>query len=107
VVLLEAMASGLPVVATSIDGFREVITAGREGLLVPRGDEARMAAALARLLDSPRLRREMGARGRRAAEGYAWPLIADRVMSVYESALRARTRTEVTPVVQQPASSLR
>ena len=54
-----------------------------------------------------RLRREMGARGRRAAEGYAWPLIADRVMSVYESALRARTRTEVTPVVQQPASSLR
>jgi phosphatidylinositol alpha-mannosyltransferase len=107
VVLLEAMASGRPVVATAIDGFCQVITDGREGLLVPRGDEAQMAAALARLLDSPRLRREMGERGRRAAEGYAWPLIADRVMSVYESALRARTRTEVTPFVQQTASSLR
>lgn len=107
VILLEAMASGVPVVATAIDGFRQVITDGVEGLLAPPGDEAQMAASLARLLDSGPLRQEMGGRGRLAAEGYAWPLIADRVLSVYESALRARTRPEVSSFVQQSAASLR
>ncbi len=107
VILLEAMACGRPVVATAIDGFRQVLSDGRQGLLVPPGDEAQMAAALARLLDHPELRREMGQRGRSAAEAYAWPLIADRVVSVYEAALRARSRSEVTPLVQQTAAGLR
>lgn len=107
VILLEAMASGRPIVATAIDGFRQVISDGREGLLVPAGDESQLAAALGRLLDHPQLRQQMGQRGRRAAEDYAWPLVADRVLSVYESALRARTHSEVTPLVQQTAASLR
>lgn len=106
VILLEAMASGRPVVATAIDGFRQVITDGDQGLLVAPGDEAQMAEALSKLLDSPELRRQMGARGRVAAEGYAWPLIADRVLAVYESALRARSVPEVDSVVQQTAPSL-
>ncbi len=107
VILLEAMATGRPVVATAIDGFRQVITDGEEGLLTPPGDEAQMAAALAKLLDSPQLRRQMGERGRRAAAGYAWPLVADRVMSVYESALRARSHPEVSSFVQPSAASIR
>jgi len=107
VILLEAMASGRPVVATAIDGFRQVITAGQEGLLTPPGDEAQMAAALARLLDRPQLRRQMAERGRLAAEGYAWPLVADRVLSVYESALRARRHLEVNSFVQPSAASVR
>jgi glycosyltransferase involved in cell wall biosynthesis len=74
--------------------------------VVPTGDEAQMAAALARLLGSQQLRQQIGAKGRFAAEGYAWPLIADRVLSVYESALRARRRTEVNPIVQQTAASV-
>ncbi|MGB6770674.1 MAG: glycosyltransferase family 4 protein [Candidatus Dormiibacterota bacterium] len=106
VILLEAMASGRPVVATAIDGFRQVITDGDEGLLVAPGNEAQMAEVLARLLDNPALRLQMAARGRVAAEGYAWPLIADRVLSVYESALRARSIPEVNSAVQQTAPSL-
>ncbi|MGH7609936.1 MAG: glycosyltransferase family 4 protein [Candidatus Dormibacteria bacterium] len=107
VILLEAMACGRAVVATAIDGFRQVLSDGQQGLLVPPGDEARMAAALARLLDHPQLRRQMGERGRLSAEGYAWPLVADRVLSVYEQALRLRTRSEVNPLVQQAAAGLR
>ncbi|MGC1183894.1 MAG: glycosyltransferase family 4 protein [Candidatus Dormiibacterota bacterium] len=107
VILLEAMASGRPVVATAIDGFRQVISDGVEGLLTPPGDEAQMAATLARLLDNPGLRQQMGERGRRAAEGYAWPLVADRVLSVYESALRARRQPEVRSFVQPSAASVR
>ena len=68
VILLEAMASGRPVVATAIDGFRQVITDGVEGLLTPPRDEAQMAAALARLLDDAQLRRQLGERGRLVAE---------------------------------------
>ncbi|HUY07960.1 MAG TPA: glycosyltransferase family 4 protein [Candidatus Dormibacteraeota bacterium] len=107
VILLEAMASGRPVVATAIDGFRQVITDGEEGLLTPPRDEAQMAVALARLLDNPPLRQQMAERGRRAAEGYAWPLVADRVLSVYESALRARSQPEVNSFVQPSAASVR
>ncbi|HVC23364.1 MAG TPA: glycosyltransferase family 4 protein [Candidatus Dormibacteraeota bacterium] len=107
VILLEAMASGRPVVATAIDGFRQVISDGVEGLLTPPGDEAQMAATLARLLDDRGLRQQMGERGRRAAEGYAWPLVADRVLSVYESALRARRQPEVRSFVQPSAASVR
>lgn len=107
VILLEAMASGKPVVATAIDGFRQVIKDGQEGLLTPAGDEAQLAATLARLLDNPDLRRQLGERGRQAAEGYAWPLVADRVLSVYDSALRARSQTEVRSFVQPSAASVR
>jgi phosphatidylinositol alpha-mannosyltransferase len=107
VILLEAMASGRPVVATAIDGFRQVISDQVEGLLTPPGDEAQMAAALARLLDDRALRQQMGERGRQAAEGYAWPLVADRVLSVYESALRARSQPEVRSFVQPSAASVR
>jgi phosphatidylinositol alpha-mannosyltransferase len=107
VILLEAMASGRPVVATAIDGFRQVISDRVEGLLTPPGDEAQMAAALARLLDDRALRQQMGERGRQAAEGYAWPLVADRVLSVYESALRARSQPEVRSFVQPSAASVR
>lgn len=106
VILLEAMASGRPVLATAIDGFRQVIADGVEGLLTPPRDEAQMAAGLARLLDNPELRRQLGERGRRAAEGYAWPLVADRVMSVYESALRTRRQPEVKSFVQPFTASV-
>ena len=107
VILLEAMASGRPVVATAIDGFRQVLTEGREGLLVPPGDDGAMATALARLLDHPEQRLEMGRAGRAAAVGYAWPLVADRVLEVYQAALLRRAKSEVSSLVQQTATGLR
>ncbi|MDA8395106.1 MAG: glycosyltransferase family 4 protein [Candidatus Dormibacteraeota bacterium] len=107
VILLEAMASGRPVVATAIDGFRQVLTDGQEGLLVPKGDEGQMARAVSRLLDHPDLRLQMGRQGRATAESYAWPLVADRVLQVYRRALRQRSSQEVQPSVQQAAPGLR
>jgi glycosyltransferase involved in cell wall biosynthesis len=62
--ILEAMASGLPVVATRVGGNPEVVADGRTGLLVPAGDPAALAAALLDLWRDPARRRTMGAAGR-------------------------------------------
>src|SRR5205814_6559559 len=58
-VLLEAMASGVPVVSTPISGIPEVINSEQEGLLVPPNRPAQLADALERLLNSPELRERL------------------------------------------------
>lgn len=63
--LLEAMACGLPVVASDVGGNRDVLEHGRTGLLVPPGDPQRLAGAIARLLGDPLLRADLGQAGRR------------------------------------------
>jgi glycosyltransferase involved in cell wall biosynthesis len=67
-VVVEAAASGLPVVATDHSGIPEAVEDGVSGLLVPEGDAPAVAARLRDLLGSETLRREMGARARRLAE---------------------------------------
>jgi glycosyltransferase involved in cell wall biosynthesis len=64
VVLMEAMASGIPVVASGISGIPELVEDGLTGLLVPPGDPEALARALSRLHDDPLLRRELGLAGR-------------------------------------------
>jgi glycosyltransferase involved in cell wall biosynthesis len=64
-VLLEAMASSKPVVATAVDGTRELIVHGREGFLVSLDDDESLATHLGRLMDDRGLSRDMGAAGRR------------------------------------------
>ena len=59
-VLIEAAALGKPIVATSVDGSREIITDGETGLLVPAGDPAALAAAVRRLLGDPDLAVRLG-----------------------------------------------
>jgi glycosyltransferase involved in cell wall biosynthesis len=59
-VLVEAMASGLPVVSTKVSGIPELIESGANGLLAPQKDPRALADAVARLLDAPALRRELG-----------------------------------------------
>ena len=66
--LLEAMASGLAVVATRVGGNPEVVADGETGLLVPPGDPATLAAAVLRLRRDDAERRRMGAAGRRRVE---------------------------------------
>ncbi len=67
-VLLEAMASGRPVVSTRLSGIPEIVDHGRTGLLVPPGDPGALAAALAAVITDPTRCEAMGRAGRRRAE---------------------------------------
>jgi phosphatidyl-myo-inositol alpha-mannosyltransferase len=88
IVLLEAMAAGAPIVASDIHGYKGVVRRGREGLLVPPRDPDGLAAAIARLLDDPDLRREMGSAGRERAEAFSWPSVTAKVEDYYGFVIR-------------------
>jgi len=87
IVLLEAMATGTPVVATNIEGYSNVINDGVEGLLVPPKNKDRLAEALLRLLGDEALRRQMGAAGKLKALEYGWGNISKRVLDYYHRVL--------------------
>lgn len=84
IVLLEAMAAGLPIVASDIAGYRQVLTDGKEGRLVPPEDPEAIARAAFELLSKPDLRRQMAAQGRVTAAQYDWVHIADQVLAYYQ-----------------------
>jgi glycosyltransferase-like protein len=84
-VVLEAMAAGLPVVATDIPVFREYLTSGVDALLVPPGDDHALAAALTTVLSDDGARRRLAIRGREVAARYSWEASARRHVEVYGS----------------------
>jgi phosphatidylinositol alpha-mannosyltransferase len=88
-VLTEAFAAGTPVIASNIAGYNDVVSDGIDGVLVPPADPQRLAEELQRAHHEPQRLREMGQAARRSAERYAWPRIADQVMTVYERAMAA------------------
>lgn len=89
VVLLEAMAGGVPVVASDLPGVRSVVTRTGGGLLAPPGDAGSLAAALRRLLTDECLRQALGRRGRAGVERlFTWPTIIDDLEGLYRRALR-------------------
>jgi glycosyltransferase involved in cell wall biosynthesis len=82
--LLEGMAHGLPIVATTVDGIPELIDHGRTGLLVPPGDAEALARAIGSLLADPGRRRALGEAGRaRAAAEFG----EDRMLDAIEACL--------------------
>jgi glycosyltransferase involved in cell wall biosynthesis len=92
-VVLEAMASGLPVVASAISGIPLAVADGENGRLVPEGDHAALLAALEDLLASPVHRAALGAAGRRRAEReLTWDAVAARYREAYELAIERRVR---------------
>jgi phosphatidylinositol alpha-mannosyltransferase len=93
IVLLEAMASGVPVVASAIPGFSRVVEPGRDGVLVPPREPAAWAATLERMVADPALCRSMGRCGLEKAARYDWRVVADGILGVYAEAMdRARSR---------------
>jgi phosphatidylinositol alpha-mannosyltransferase len=86
------MAAGLPVVASDIPGYREVVRDGVEGLLVPPSDPVALAAALREVLDDPALAARLGAAGRERARSYSWDTVAAEVEARYADALSAGRR---------------
>lgn len=95
IVLLEAMASGKPLVASDIPGYRFVVSHGVEGFLVPPQDEQAIALSLVRLLSDADLRARMGRAGRKRAEEFSWDKVAGRVLAFYEQARVARSLVQV------------
>lgn len=84
VVLVEALASGTPIVCADNVGFRQVIRDGAPGRFVPMRDPDALAVAIGEVLDDAALRSEWAARGRQiATERYDWPRIARRVEALY------------------------
>jgi glycosyltransferase involved in cell wall biosynthesis len=89
--ILEAFASGLPVVATAVGGNVELVEDGVTGRLVPSGDVAALVQALLFYLDAPPRIAEHGASARRQTERrYSIPAMADAYAAVYDSTLARR-----------------
>ncbi len=86
IVLLEALAAGVPVVCSDLPGYRRVVPEDA-GILVPPGDERALAGALRAVLDDEALRERMARAGRAAAERYDWAAVAPRVAQLYERAV--------------------
>jgi glycosyltransferase involved in cell wall biosynthesis len=90
-VLLEAAASGRPIVATDVRGCREIVRDGVNGLLVPPGDVGALARAITRCLASPELRAQFGRAGRGFVEAeFAEGAVVTQTLGVYRQALGAR-----------------
>jgi glycosyltransferase involved in cell wall biosynthesis len=92
IVLIEAMACGLPVVATEYPGVRAVVEPGANGILVPRGDVAAIAAALRSIAEmGPDGRRRLGEAGRaKAIREWGWPRLLELMDAASEGAIERR-----------------
>lgn len=89
IVLLEAMSSGVPVVASDIVGYRNVMTDGTEGLFCTPRDPQSIAERIISLARNPQQRQELGMNGRRTAQRFDWRHIAERVEAVYTGLIHA------------------
>ena len=104
IVLLEAMAMGKPIVATSIEGYRCVLTNGVEGIMVPPKNNKQIAKALMRLISNPALRRKMGENGRQKAQQYGWKRIARRVLDCYTKVIIEHAGRKPQPALESASS---
>jgi glycogen(starch) synthase len=100
--VLEAMASGLPVVSTDVVGVRDCVRPDDNGVLVAAKDPQGLAGAIARVLDDEALRTGIAARALAEVRAvWSWPVIAGRVTAVYDSAFR-HARDVPVPAIADP-----
>lgn len=91
VVLLEAMTYGRPVIASAAGGIVDIVRDGRNGWLVPPGDAAALAGAVAECMADPERAARLGANGREdVAAHFGWEVITGRLAEVYGSVVRGR-----------------
>ena len=91
IVLLEAMASGCPVVASDIPGYRSVVQPDLNGLMFEPGNVAALAEMLVKLVNDPERRHLLSARGRARALEFAWPRVTDQIEALYREVIARRS----------------
>jgi phosphatidylinositol alpha-mannosyltransferase len=89
IILTEAMAAGTPIAASDLDAFRRVLADGTAGALFRTGDAADLTRVLGSLLDDPERRAALAATARDAVRAFDWPVVARRVLDVYDMVLAA------------------
>lgn len=92
-VLLEAMASRLPIAAADVPPTRELLGEGRFGMLVPPGDPLALAQGILGLAADPAQREQLAARGLEESARYSWEIIFDALVADYREAITATPRT--------------
>lgn len=102
IVLAEAMAAGVPVVASDLPGYRAVLLDGEAGRLVPPGQPAPLADALYDLLRDDDERRRLAAAGLVAAERLSWGRVTDEIITAYEDALAVGDRPGLHGLPDRP-----
>ncbi|HKD96112.1 MAG TPA: glycosyltransferase family 4 protein [Micromonosporaceae bacterium] len=95
-ILTEAMSAGAAVAASDLDAFRRVLDGGQAGELFATGDPASLAGAVGRLLDDPAHRARLVSAARAVVAAYDWPVVAERVLEVYHTAIEANASSGVT-----------
>ena len=101
--ILEAMASGLPIVSCAAVGVVDCLADGRDALLVPVSDVSALAEAIGRMLDDADLRRRLATTAlAEVRESYAWPNVARQIADVYAAVAAAGPRRTFAPLSGPP-----
>ena len=88
VAVVEASSCGIPVIASDVGGFPEVVMHSETGFLVPPKDPEAIASKIIKLIEEPSLRQQLGIEGRKfVLENFEWNLCANKMEKIYESIL--------------------
>ncbi len=101
IVLIEAMAMGKPVVASGIRGYRDVVSDGVDGILVPPKKERLLAQALLGLMRDEMRRKQLGAAGLAKAQNYDWHKLAKRIEDYYARVMREHSQASAPAAAER------